>query len=323
MDRFADLMDLSRDKSRLDSYFGRTASAPAQTLPSAAQSHHPSLAPEPESPSASLEQQTGNSEASPDTDCKPSLVGGDSSRHDQSTAVEEAGAGDGVSLKREHSCGSGHEWECDVAFGLYTSEDAAGHQSDDLDWSIEDEQTLPMRAKPRLVPEHAHSAPAVLSPQSKRPKSSPSSAAGPACVAGLSHMQGVDQLAQGDSAADEHRPPCDTCYVGAQSDSPAAIAQLQACNDQGLPAGARLSQTTLDIKRDPDIAVSCSQAAAAVSQPVSQTQHNLSLLDGVDIIEQSRILCQIQQQHLYAKHCLTSKKRQLTLGCFVAPKRLK
>lgn len=323
MDRFADLMDLSRDRSRLDSYFGRTASAPVETLPSAAQSHHSGSTLEPESPSASLAQCTGNSEASPDADCKPSLVGGDSSRHDQSSAVEETGADDAVSLKREHSCGSGHEWECDVAFGLYTAEDAAGHQSDDLDWSVEDEQTLPMRGKPKLVPEHAHSAPAVLSPQSKRPKSSPSSAAGPACVAGLSHMQGVDQPPQVASVADEHSPQCDTCYVGAQSDSPAAIAQLQAGNDQGLPAGARQSHPDLDIKHVPDIATSCLQAAAAVSQPVSQTQHNLSLLDGVDIIEQSRILCQIQQQHLYAKHCLTSKKRQLTLGCFVAPKRLK
>ena len=57
--------------------------------------------------------------------------------------------------------------------------------------------------------------------------------------------------------------------------------------------------------------------------PKAHAQSTLSLLDSVDVAEQSRILCAIQDQQLYLKQCLTSKKRQMTLGAFVAPKRVK
>ena len=71
----------------------------------------------------------------------------------------------------------------------------------------------------------------------------------------------------------------------------------------------------------------CSAAAVSVGNrggcSAEVLQPCLSLLDDVDIAEQSRILCAIQQHQLYTKHCLTSKKRQMTLGDFVAPKRLK
>lgn len=100
-------------------------------------------------------------------------------------------------------------------------------------------------------------------------------------------------------------------------------ATCQPGSESGLQDASDEQQQELETMHRLDKVDSCSESAEAVSQSAAQARHSLSLLDGVDIAEQSRILCQIQQQRLYARQCLTTKKRQMTLGCFVAPKRLR
>lgn len=324
VDRFADLMDLSRDKSRLDSYFGRTASAPADALANPAQSSHSAFPLEPESPSASSAECSGQRESSSDLGCKPNLVGHDTCRSSQPSLHESANGATAHIFKKEDSCASGPQWKSeDTMFGFHSRDGPAEHQSGDTDLGTAHDQVLPMRAKSRLVPEHAHSAPAVLSPSITLTRSRHNNTAA-AELSGTSVRWADDEAVQPDSWAEEQSPrakfgdaPNVSCEIGVHG----TAGTCHQGSDSGSQDAAHEQQQETVHRLDK--VESCSESADAVSQSAAQAPHSLSLLDGVDIAEQSRILCQIQQQHLYTRHCLTTKKRQMTLGCFIAPKRLR
>lgn len=326
VDRFADLMDLSRDKSRLDLYFGRTASAPADALANPAQSSHSALPLEPESPSASSAERSGHGNSSPDLGCKPNLVGHDSCRSSQPSLHEAANGDAAHNLKKEDSCGSGPQRKSeDMTFGFHTREGPAEHQFGDADPGTADDQVLPMRAKSKLVPEHAHSDPAVLSPSLTLTRNRHNNKAA-AELPGTSVRWDDDTAVQPDSWAEEYSPRAsfgDAADVSFEGGVQGTAATCQQGSESGLQDASDEQQQELETMHRLDKVDSCSESAEAVSQSAAQARHSLSLLDGVDIAEQSRILCQIQQQRLYARQCLTTKKRQMTLGCFVAPKRLR
>ncbi len=325
VDRFADLMDLSRDKSRLDSYFGRTASAPADTLANSQGSHSASPL-EPESPSASSAELSGHGDSRSDLGCKPDLVGQDSCRSSQPTLREAANGAAAHDLKKEDCCDSCPQWKTeDMAFGFHSRDGPAEHQFGDADVGTADDQVLPMRAKSRLVPEHAHSAPAVLSPSLKLTRSRHSGKAA-AELPGTSVRWDDDTAVQPDSWTEEHSPRAsfgDAADVSFEFGVQGTAETCQQGSDSRLQDASHEQQQELDTMHRLDKVDSCSDSADAVSQSAAQAQHSLALLDDVDVAEQSRILCQIQQQRLYARQCLTTKKRQMTLGCFVAPKRLR
>ncbi len=324
VDRFADLMDLSRDKSRLDSYFGRTASAPADALVDPAQRPH-SLA-EPDIPSASSAELSGHGDSRSDLGCGPDLVEHDSCRSSQPILHEAANGAAAHDLKEEDDCSSTPQWKSeDMTSGFHSRDRLAEHQFDDTDLEPADDQVLPMRAKSRLVPEHAHSAPAVLSPSLTLSRSRHGDKAA-AELPGTSVRWDDDTAVQPDSWPQEHSPRPSfgdaadvTCEFGVQGTSETC----QHGSDSRLQDASHEQQQELGTMHRLDKVDSCSDSAEAVSQSAAQAQHSLSLLEGVDVAEQSRILCQIQEQRLYAKQCLTTKKRQMTLGCFVAPKRLR
>ena len=326
VDRFADLMDLSRDKSRLDSYFGRTASAPADALANSAQHSHSASSLEPESPSASSAELSGHADSRSDLGCKPDLVGHDSCRSSQPTLCEAANGAAAHHLKKEDSCGSGAQWKTeDMTFGFDSRDGPAEHQFGDTDLGTADDQVLPMRAKSRLVPEHAHSAPAVLSPSLTLSRSRHNDKAA-AELPGTSVRWDDDTAVQPDSWTEEHSPRAsfgDAADVLFECGVQGTAETCQQGSDSRLQDASHEQQQELNTMHHLDKADSCSDSADAASQSVAQAQHSLSLLDDIDIAEQSRILCQIQQQRLYARQCLSTKKRQMTLGCFVAPKRLK
>ncbi|DBA71749.1 TPA: hypothetical protein ACH3X2_011021 [Trebouxia sp. C0005] len=326
VDRFADLMDLSRDKSRLDSYFGRTASAPADALANSAQSSHSASALDPEFPSSNSAEHLGRGDSSPDLSCKPRLVGCDSCRSSQPTLHGAADGAAAHNVKKEDSSGRVPQWKTeDMTFGFHNCDGPAEDQSGDADLGTADGQVLPMRAKSRLVPEHAHSAPAVLSPLITLSRSvhNDKAAAEPP---GTSARWADDTAVQPDSWAEGHSPRPSfgdaanlSCEIGVQGTADTC----QQGSQPGLQDASHEQHQELKTMPRLDKVDSCSGSADAVSKSAAQTQHTLSLLDGVDIAEQSRILCQIQQQQLYARQCLTTKKRQMTLGCFVASKRLR
>lgn len=326
VDRFADLMDLSRDKSRLDSYFGRTASAPADALAYSAQSSHSGLPPQPEPPSASSAERSGYGDSSPDLGCKPDLVGQDSCRSSQPSLHEAANGASAHALKKERSCGSGPQWTSeDMTFGFLSGDGPAEHEFGDTDLGTADDQVLPMRAKSRLVPEHAHSAPAVLSPSFTLSRSRHIDKAA-AELSGTSARWADDTAVQPDSWAEEHTPrPSfgDAADLSFETGVRGTVGMSQQGSDSRLQDAAHEQQQELDAMHRLNEVDSCSESPDAVSHSAAQASRSLSLLDGVDIAEQSRILCQIQEQRLYARQCLTTKKRQMTLGCFVAPKRLR
>ncbi len=326
VDRFADLMDLSRDKSRLDSYFGRTASAPADALADPAQCSHSALPLEPESPSASSAEPSGDGDSRSEVSCKPDHVGQDSCRSSHPTLHEAASGAAVHDVKKEDSCGSGPQWKTeDMTFGFHRHDGPAEHQFGDTDLGTADDQVLPMRAKSRLVPEHAHSAPAVLSPSLTLSRGRHDDKAA-AELAGTSVRWDDDTAAQPDSWPEEHSPmPSfgDDADVSFELGVQGTAETCHQGSDSRLQDASHEQQQELDTMHCLDKFDSCPDSADAVSQPAAQAQHSLSLLDDVDIAEQSRILCQIQEQRLYAKQCLTTKKRQMTLGCFVAPKRLR
>lgn len=324
VDRFADLMDLSRDKSRLDSYFGRTASAPADALADPAQGSHTALPLEPESPSASSAERSGHGDSRSDLGCKPNVMEHDSCRSSRPTLCEAADGATAHDLKEEDNCGSGPQWKTeDMAFGFHSSDGPAEHQFGDADSGTADDEVLPMRAKSRLVPEHAHSAPAVLSPSLSRSRQDDKAAAE---LPGTSVGWDDDTAVQPDSWPQEHSPmPSfgDAADVSCEFGVQGTAETCHRASDSRLQDASHEQQQELDTMHRLDKVDSCLDSADAVSPSAAQAQHSLSLLDDVDIAEQSRILCQIQEQRLYARQCLTTKKRQMTLGCFVAPKRLR
>ena len=318
VDRFADLMDLSRDKSRLDSYFGRTASAPVtvaagddlQAELTARESHprchaqrsQPELngvKAEHRGPSAVLAAQAPNdSRLSPGTSDK------------QDSFVAGAMAPGQVKFEEEEGC-SGFNWE-DAAVDSPTFETEGLQQCFDVDEDEQHEQTLPMRSHP--VPEHAHSAPAVLSPPSKvtDPQADPSAPQSAGC---LPVHDSTTPATQRDMSCQHNGAEADRCTLA----TAASVVEMKtrqhdaACVTDLAVANGQQQKVEVSDGR-------CQQPGGCSSEAL---QPCLSLLDDVDIAEQSRIMFAIQQHQLYTKHCLTSKKRQMTLGDFVAPKRLK
>ena len=110
VDRFADLMDLSKDKSRLDCYFGRTASAPAGTVADAADCT---------SPPAYIKQEpfwTGSETAAQrntaDKDCRKAAV---SVWEDADGQCLDGAEAQFAPIKRELSCSSSLQWEAEQA----------------------------------------------------------------------------------------------------------------------------------------------------------------------------------------------------------------
>ncbi|DBA94095.1 TPA: DNA cross-link repair 1A protein [Trebouxia sp. C0004] len=326
VDRFADLMDLSRDKSRLDSYFCRTASAPADALANSAHSSHSALPPEPESPSASSAERSGHGDSTSDLGCKPDLVGRDICRSSQPSLHEAANGAAAYDLRKEDSCGSGPRWKSeDMTLGFHNREGFAEYQSGDADLGTADDQVLPMRAESKLVPEHAHSAPAVLSLSLTLTTNRHGDKAA-AELPGTPVSCDDDTAIQPGSWAEELSPRAsfgDAADVPFDYDVQGTASRCQQGSEMGLQNASYERQQELETVHRLYKVDSCSESADAVSQSLAQVRHSSSLLDGVDIAEQSRILCQIQQQQLYARQCQTTKKRQMTLGCFVAPKRLR
>lgn len=322
VDRFADLMDLSRDKSRLDAYFGRTASAPAAPAVAAggvwqtdltaheSYSHPHAQCTQPELNAVKAEQLVASPISATWTSDGKHVPG---SPDRQTSVLADAVAPGQVKCEaQEDKGGSGLAWE--EATVDSASFDAEGHQQ----WGGEDEeheQTLPMRSKP--VPEHAHSAPAVLAPPSKgntpSPDPAPSHSADRLPVKGSTMPTPLDisRLCNTAEAAVGCTLPDAQPRVGIRSQQHGA-----ACVHE---AAAKLSKQ--------EAAFSCGECeqfgGSLVKEHALEQQPCVSLLDDVDIAEQSQILCAIQQHQLYTKRCLTSKKRQMTLGGFVAPKRLK
>ena len=321
VDRFADLMDLSRDKSRLDSYFGRTASAPvtfaARGDPQAGVAAH-SLCSDCDAQCSQPEFDFVKTE-----DGSPSTVSAVQAQEDSRLSpggIDKQAPILAVSpgqpkCEDEETC-SGLNWE-DAAVCSPTFEAEGRQQCFGIDDEDQHEQTLPMRSHP--VPDHAHSAPAVLSPPSRatglQTGSSAHQSAGclpvhdsimPAAVAMSNHARSAET---------------DRCTLaGAPSTVETGTRQQAAACLTDMAAASAPMQEAAPIQ---DPVLSNDQCEQSGSCPATGLQPCLSLLDDVDIAEQSRILCAIQQHQLYTKHCLTSKKRQMTLGNFVAPKRLK
>lgn len=318
VDRFADLMDLSRDKSRLDSYFGRTASAPA-TAAAEGNSRAGLTAHELSSVYSSQcsrpERETEHEGQSPVSAAQAQqnnrLSCGSVDRH--KPIVADAMAPGQVKHEEEDACSS-FVWE-DAAPRSPSCEAEGWQHCFDVDEDEQHEQTLPMRSHP--IPDHAHSAPAVLSPPSRGsdPHMDLSAPQSVCCVPVHNDAMPVDL------AMPCHRSSAETdrcTLASAPSTVDTSTRQHAAACCTGM--AATRSQAAAPKHGAVLSSSQCKQpggCSAEVPQPC------LSLLDDVDIAEQSRILCAIQQHQLYTKHCLTSKKRQMTLGDFVAPKRLK
>lgn len=303
VDRFADLMDLSKDKSRLDSYFGRTASAPADTLAAAASRFCSESAVKLDSP---LAESAGCSH-------QAEVLLTDNDHSHQHAPYEATGIADTDDIKWEDNCDDGPQWESGLTADLQGPSGLTRVASDGSDCCLMLEQLLPMRSKPAA--QHAHSAPASLS-QAASPSVSKPTKDDASEVARLD----TGQASEPDPWADNDVGVSASCHVVANTSLVGHAQQQHARLEQPLPNPACEQQRqTPDAWSGAQEAGSCLEAAGVVSDG----QHCSSLLDSVDVAEQSRILCQIQQQHLYTKQCLTSKKRQMTLGCFVAPKRLK
>ena len=334
VDRFADLMDLSRDKSRLDSYFGRTASAPASTSAGAHEAAQLELAAQDmysqqrcedslaELQSVKQEQNLSYGKASDVRDTQSDNA--DCHQADAQPAPGHAAAMGDLTAGHSHSnweegdCCSAAAWEdADTEQCLQSP----GHEGTWQGCKEQDnhavEQLLPMRQQ--AGPAHAHSAPAALSPQSNIPDSRLGChASDGAALDGLSAQNRSSPVSAGRL--------CDSPGMHAGTDISALAGrcfngelQSQQCtdvaaNEASLQPGEHHRHS---VNEQP---ISYSHI---IKHPVPDCHLSLTLLNDVDIAEQSRILHEIQQQQLYSKQCLTSKKRQMTLGAFVAPKRLK
>ena len=321
VDRFADLMDLSRDKSRLDSYFGRTASAPVTTAAgddsrakltthescSDLDAHCPQL-------NAVKTEYQGSpafsaAQAHEDNRLSPSSV------DKQNPTLADAMALGQAKCEEEESF-SGSDWE-DAAVCLPTFEAEGCQQCVDINHEDPCEQTLPMRSHP--VPDHAHSAPAVLSTPSR--STSPRTASSARQKAGCLPVH--DSTMPAAIAMSKHHNSAETdryILAGAPSNLETRIRQQAAACSTNMAAGTSRIQEAAPTQEPVLSSGQCEQPGICSAETLKPC---LSLLDDVDIAEQSRILGAIQQHQLYTKHCLTSKKRQMTLGDFVAPKRLK
>ena len=293
VDRFADLMDLSKDKSRLDCYFGRTASAPASTVADAAAGTTLPAHIKQEAPWTGSEIAAELNSA--DRDCKDAAV---PAWEDADRQYLDKAEGHCAPIKRELSCSSSLQWEAEQTEAVLDDAQCADSRSPDAGccWEVDDD-LLPMRAK--LTPEHAHSAPAVLSPSTKaQRRSQPHSTS--LALEPSRHV--ADTTAEPDAYADLH--------------GNSAVLREQvpaAATEQGRQHSSSVSHNVGPCVTAPD----------TVSNLPVHVHDRLCQLDDVDVAEQARILSQIQQQNLCARQYLSSKKRQATLGCFVAAKRVK
>ena len=326
VDRFADLMDLSRDKSRLDSYFGRTASAPVTVAAGDdLQSELTAL-----EPCSHLDAQCPqvNAVNAVKTECQSPphasaaqaqednrLSPGSVKKQNPVRAFRDARATGQVKCEEDENF-FGFDWE-DAAVCSPTFEAESRQHCFYTDLEDQHEQTLPMRSHP--MPDHAHSAPAVLSPSSRAadPKTGSSACYSAGCVPVHDNTMpaAAAMLNQNNSAE------ADSCTLAGAE---ARTGQQAAARVTGMAAASSPIQEAAPIQESVLSNGQCEQPGSC-SAKVLQPCPALSLLDDIDIAEQSRLLSAIQQHRLYAKHCLTSKKRQMTLGDFAAPigKRLK
>ena len=222
------------------------------------------------------------------------------------------------SVKQESSSSSSSQWEADPSEALVNNVAASYAIVDGIE---ADDQLLPMRG--RLAPEHAHSAPAVLSPSAaeqmtqEQHHSLPSTSAlpdsgQPTALTANQHQHSVRQSCNSDVIQN----PTSFSEASCISAGPQAslLSPTAAEGDQQMQSCGSVPGT------DPCTAASGLVTTSNGSVPLEQT---LCLLGDVDVAEQQRILCQIEQQNQCVKQYLSSKKRQMTLGCFVAAKRVK
>lgn len=322
VDRFADLMDLSRDKSRLDAYFGRTASAPAAPVVAAHLNSKTELRADEECSHLHAQGTQPELDAVKPEQCVPSPVSAAWTSDDtqvpgipsrQASVLTDATASGQVKCEvEEDEGGSGLAWE--EATVDSATFDAEGLQRR-VDEDEEHEQTLPMRSKP--VPEHAHSAPAVLTPPSKGNTPNPRPPL----------PQRADRLPVKDSSMPmplDMSRPCNTAEGAVGCTLADAQPHVGIRSQQHDAACVREAAAKFPMQEVAFSSGQCEQLGSnLVKEGVAELPPCVSLLDDIDIAEQSKILCAIQQHQLYTKRCLTSKKRQMTLGGFVAPKRLK
>lgn len=358
VDRFADLMDLSRDKSRLDCYFGRTSSAPVCSTSSCRPPmEHTASAYSPEHSTAPAETkllleavkteparcpaytgqqdelksstQSCNHHVITDDDSQDAIGGflspenitgqdcqpqGQSSHAPFQTAAVPIGcASEGQAEKEEH----------DATYPL-------GWADDDENGSDVSNSPLPLR---RLAgPGHAFSAPAALGQGTE------------AQWDDESEVDGLSQPLMPDSVQNQQEllVTLHQCSPAEVSTRPMAVAKgqglqkaiddLHQLNRDTAKQQAAVSDNnqlrTEGACPDPDDAElysveGCDKHTHAAQQDVIVKDVPAFVMDSIDIAEQTRILSHIQQEALHARQCLPTKKRQLTLGCFVVPKRVK
>lgn len=336
VDRFADLMDLSRDKSRLDSYFGRTASAPACSPPSSRvpagfkvlfEAHTDSLecslgsaahTKQQESPAQacsspasegldknavqghlfSVDRASDGQAHNPQMHSKGAVV---KTENVPATCTDR----DCPAVKTEDTQLGGTQTECDRRDACHQANAATqGWAEDDCDESC---SPLPLRNRSGFS--HAYSAPAALeqSQQHDWDDASKVELCSPTCSPANC---GTQQAASNDMQREllEHVHDTAGCNDSEHRDSSTCFAGP--CNTgEAVPANA---EPVAVVKQNSDGLLKPVAVASEVA---------VCLLDSIDVAEQTRILSQIQQEALHARQCPPTKKRQLTLGCFVAPKR--
>lgn len=200
--------------------------------------------------------------------------------------------------------GNSQDWQ-----DAFESLMGANAQADGLDDEL-DSSPLPVRY--RCAPDHAHSAPAVLSQS----------------LEGIQHTDAEDS----DMPLQSNKQTDPSSSVIHQTELIEAVRNQSTCCDpsyrgpglHGAEASAVQSDAAANIEQQHPPQEEQRQGACGC-EIVNGQQDNVyvSLLDQVDVAEQTRILTQIQHEALRSRQCLPTKKRQLTLGGFVASKRVK
>lgn len=333
VDRFADLMDLSHDKSRLDCYFGRTASAPACSLAAS------SLSAEPGKHDQDFKVESDCLLASPQLSAEllqsPSQSHSGSA-HDDDSKDAVAGiinsSGDG--LQADLFQGQQHWPTVKLENGQAGSRSSDQVKKEDSQamcapgWADDDHfagnSPLPVRSRAgpqyampsqqgRAGPSHAYSAPAALEHDT---------------AVELDDGHQTDFLSQPVTPASCQRPACSSAGLHESVDPQAKI---DACCGEVQQQLSHRPCTALGNARDTEHIQKPGCGQQSVQQTIRDTPQPVMvandtpvcLLDDIDVAEQTRILSQIHQEALHARQCLPTKKRQLTLGCFVGPKRVK
>ena len=332
VDRFADLMDLSRDKSRLDCYFGRTASAPARSLAAS---------------SLSAGASRHDQDCKTESDCLASpqlsaeLLQSSSQSHsgsaddgDSKDAVAGIVHSDGAGLQAGRCQGRQHwpimKLENAQAWSLNSDQvkrednqaiHAQGWADDD---HFDGNSPLPVRSRAgpqyampsqqgRAGPSHAYSAPAALEHDT---------------AVELDDGHQTDFLSQPVTPASCQRPAWSSAglheSVSPQAETDACCVEVQQHLSHRPCIAPGDTRDTERVQKPGCGQDTYQQTIKDISQPVLVANDTpVCLLDDIDVAEQTRILSQIHQEALHARQCLPTKKRQLTLGNFVGPKRVK